>query len=307
MTDHDKYAALSLAKCTMLPASYNKRFARALREIAESDEPRLTPRQRANLWRLVYRYRRQIPDPSLISEAQIIMSNPVDTEENVKERPISFTAPMILALLNTQPNVWPAEPIDPSRPFKWQTRRVIKPQPTSFDPELAPPGLFQDDRGNRPNLWRLNGKWQPCPYGIPGDLLWVQEAYQITAPGECDGEVAGFYLANGMPFEVALTEDEWAKWTARKYPYRATPGRFMYRSLSRLLLENKRVRATQLHAISRSDACAEGIGFPLYSQFELGSHCVGAFKDLWNSINADRGYPWENNSWVWTVDLMRVR
>jgi hypothetical protein len=47
----------------------------------------------------------------------------------MKEHPILFSAPMVQVLLNTKPNTWPAEPIDPSKPFKWMTRRMMKPQP----------------------------------------------------------------------------------------------------------------------------------------------------------------------------------
>lgn len=69
MTDRERYAARCLARCTFRIASYNKRFARAMGAIANEDDGALTQNQRNNLWRLVYRYRRQIPDDELIAEA----------------------------------------------------------------------------------------------------------------------------------------------------------------------------------------------------------------------------------------------
>ena len=47
----------------------------------------------------------------------------------MRELPILFSGPMVTALLYTKPNVWPAEPIDESKPCKTQTRRIIKSQP----------------------------------------------------------------------------------------------------------------------------------------------------------------------------------
>jgi hypothetical protein len=47
----------------------------------------------------------------------------------MKEKPILFSTPMVKVLLNTKPNTWPPEPIDPSKPYKWMTQRVLKPQP----------------------------------------------------------------------------------------------------------------------------------------------------------------------------------
>lgn len=35
-------------------------------------------------------------------------------------KPILFSTPLVKALLNTKPDVWPAEPIDDSKPFKWE-------------------------------------------------------------------------------------------------------------------------------------------------------------------------------------------
>jgi len=30
------------------------------------------------------------------------------------------------------------------------------------------------------------------------------------------------------------------------------------------------------------------------------------FRDLWNSINAKRGYGWDKNPWVWVIEFKRV-
>lgn len=70
MGEDDILAARLLNSCTFLPGSWNKRFARALHNIANSDKPHLTSRQFMNLWRLVWRYRRQIDIEQIVEKAR---------------------------------------------------------------------------------------------------------------------------------------------------------------------------------------------------------------------------------------------
>lgn len=69
MADREIAAAKALSKCSFLPATFAKRFARSLGEIAQSETPVISENQALNLWRLVWKYRRQIPD-HLVSLAQ---------------------------------------------------------------------------------------------------------------------------------------------------------------------------------------------------------------------------------------------
>jgi hypothetical protein len=92
----------------------------------------------------------------------------------VKSRPIIFSGPMVLALLAGT---------------KTQTRRAVKVQPDSADGILADYAL--DGAGKRAGfaLWylsadeRVAADWhvrndpQLCPYGMPGDQLWVRESF----------------------------------------------------------------------------------------------------------------------------------
>jgi Spy/CpxP family protein refolding chaperone len=59
MTPRQYMLAAALARCTFVPGTAQKRFARDIGNLPESHV--LTPRQIAQLLRLVYRYRRQIP------------------------------------------------------------------------------------------------------------------------------------------------------------------------------------------------------------------------------------------------------
>ena len=61
--------ALSPDRVRYLPASFNKRFGRDMAALAEKEEYSLTDRQRWLIWRMVYRYRKQIASVTLLAEA----------------------------------------------------------------------------------------------------------------------------------------------------------------------------------------------------------------------------------------------
>ncbi len=65
ISERERYAAYRLSECTFLPASWDKRFAGSMAHIQL-----VTERQTHNLWRSVYRYRRQIGDKDLVAEAK---------------------------------------------------------------------------------------------------------------------------------------------------------------------------------------------------------------------------------------------
>jgi hypothetical protein len=58
MTAEQRHTLRQLARCTMLPGSWDKRFVRDL--IGYSDDQVLSPRQAAMVEKLSHRYRRQI-------------------------------------------------------------------------------------------------------------------------------------------------------------------------------------------------------------------------------------------------------
>ena len=151
-----------------------------------------------------------------------------------------------------------------------------------------------------------------CPYGEPGDTLHVIEGYQIA--NGCRHNVRGRYLVDGVEFDKSLDRDEWLKWASRKYPYRATPARFMYNSLCRTTLVNREVRVERLQDITKADAIAEGITWgPAFPEGYVAPGCPRGFgaaelaiKWLWDSINTRRGRTWVDNPWVWRVRFERV-
>lgn len=177
----------------------------------------------------------------------------------MRERPIPFIAPMVRAILDGT---------------KTQTRRVAKPK-RSIEP-------MTDE----------------CPYGLPGDRLWVKEALRCFEWMD-GGETSVEYVAS-----PGVMHDD-AEWVWKRD---TLPGMFMPRRLSRLTLEITDVRVERLQDISADDCRAEGhpVDFARSSDAEVHDDAARDwYRDLWDSMNGDRA-PWHSNPWVWVVSFRRV-
>ena len=132
---------------------------------------------------------------------------------------------------------------------------------------------------------------RPCPYGVPGDRLWVRETFYSN--GMCKNTMSCHYRAtyNGL-------------FTPDTVPWKWTPSIFMPRWASRITLEITGVRVERVQDISEEDARAEGIP----DEYRAGHRIYyrPRFKTLWDSINAKRGFGWDSNPWVWVVEFKRV-
>lgn len=124
-----------------------------------------------------------------------------------------------------------------------------------------------------------------CPYGVPGERLWVRETFWARK-GIFPNAVPGyhdlvFYRADPDP---APNLDRPLTWK---------PSIFMPRWASRLTLEITEVRLERLMSITHADAIAEGI---------TGEQSPRAgYAALWDTINAKRGFDWASNPWVWAL------
>lgn len=207
----------------------------------------------------------------------------------MKERPILFSGPMVREILEGR---------------KTQTRRVIRNVP------------YGDHFGKPLIDWPLSGIYEEvgkfwletqtdvddssrteikCPYGQPGDRLWVRETWRQgessfgKIPANC------YYRAD----EYAQDGEGWR------------PSIFMPRWASRIALEITKVRVERVQDIQRTDAIAEGIDpWPEMKNDGDGqpvqTDSVKEFRRLWDSINAKRGFGWDKNPWVWVVEFKRV-
>lgn len=198
----------------------------------------------------------------------------------MKERPILFSAPMVRAILEGK---------------KTQTRRrVVGQRDMEFDP--ADPHFGPYWLSYAAEAEGEDAKVR-CPYGKPGDRLWVREAwavqheYDAFAPSEIGASARWHYAA---------TEDLGG--------LRRRPSIFLPRRGSRITLEITDVRVERLQQISEDDAIAEGVTptMPIYGDCGGFEHQGGrdAFWRLWESIHGPDS--WNANPWVWVMEFRRV-
>jgi hypothetical protein len=148
-----------------------------------------------------------------------------------------------------------------------------------------------------------------CPYGQVGDTLWVRETFsmfwgQWTEYGwEYDSD-DGRRLGKEMP-DAKFQLVHKASWDGDiEYEY-WRPSIFMPKWASRITLKITDVRVERLKDIRPRDAASEGVSaeYPDGGEAPKSFNYVEAFRGLWDSINAKRGYSWESNPYVWVVEF----
>ena len=148
-----------------------------------------------------------------------------------------------------------------------------------------------------------------CPYGAPGDALWVRETW---APlGDILTEVIGRPRVFRADADLVRDDsgDRVGWWLGETFlegserPFRWRPSLHMPRWASRITLDVVSVRVERLQAISEADAEAEGVSADLESR----TLARDAFRELWDSINGKRpGCSWDDDPWVWVVEFRRI-
>lgn len=203
----------------------------------------------------------------------------------MKERPILFSAPMIRAILNGT---------------KTQTRRVAK---------RTAAGHVKETGGHR--RWHIADfdAYLACPYGQPGDRLWVRETW--AAPHSEDGRPPRAIQCDQMRIHYLASESRGGLvWR---------PSIHMPLWASRITLEITSVRVERLWEVSEADAVSEGVGsitvsdggesrWVNYNQPESKGCSFGdarsSYRSLWEEINGQGS--WDLNPWVWVVEFKRL-
>lgn len=217
------------------------------------------------------------------------------------ERPMLFNAESVGAILSDQ---------------KSQTRRVVKPQPILGKPWKH--GWIVD-----PN--EINLPIAFCPYGIVGDHLWVRETWRqgggggnlngsdeyalvqyrasATTRWERDETITEYVSKKMCPPDGVNHSKSGPKWR---------PSIFMPRWASRIDLQIVSVKGEWIQDIScggylyRSDVQKEGCPF-VNKPDQMGLDEIGWFREVWDKINAKRGFGWDANPYVWAIEFVRLR
>lgn len=211
-----------------------------------------------------------------------------------KEIPILFSTAMVQAILEGR---------------KTETRREVKPQPQPIATEVVASdqwkgkdfvARFPYDR--EPVVYEVTNLYK-CPYGQPGDVLWVRESF--TTPFLYDGAEQDFYYRadfdTSTPHVRHITGCKWS------------PSIHMPKAAARIWLEVTEVKVERLQDITEDSAKAEGVfeyedeTFKNYFKkkglrAQDGVECLlakGSFQSLWCSINGIES--WTANPWVWVI------
>lgn len=240
----------------------------------------------------------------------------------MRERQIHFSDPMVRAILDGR---------------KTQTRRPIQGHHVVEEgPQTA--GLWRIPWPSHPRLVAV------CPFGAPGDRLWVRETFKDWALSGAGEPWRIQYRADGGHVDLpSCPDDEWLS-----CPNQWRPSVHMPRWASRLTLQVISVRVERLRDITEEDARAEGLPpnwtGPLDQgrggRDEHGNPIIGWRPDLhgflgpnaerfedsyedeneawstnarrvfgwwWDSIYGGKpSLSWEAGPWVWVVDFERV-
>ncbi|EQM83995.1 hypothetical protein AAA501_31705 [Pseudomonas aeruginosa] len=234
--------------------------------------------------------------------------------ETPRERPILFNDQMVRAILDGRKTV---------------TRRIVKPQPSLPTTHWWPsngrgPQWMADGPSEATGGTRQTWGWKECPFGQPGDRLWVREAWGVISNtwDESGNMVdwtpdrpatpirdlpfgSGYY--SGHAIYAADGPMEWAGDDDGGGESRSAwkPSIHMPRAISRILLEITAVRVERLQDISEEQARAEG--YPAERECETGGSGLDAwlwFRSLWGEINGPEAFA--ANPWVWVVEFKRV-
>lgn len=201
----------------------------------------------------------------------------------MRERPIIFNTRDVLAILDGR---------------KKQVRRVL---PKVYVQRLDPPRGDVDIEAGYPFVCGLDGNDECisavhlCPFGQPGDRLWVRETWAHWQKSMCF-PLNGFRQDPEISYRATDHEPDIDVELVEKFRWRSPVS--MPRWASRILLEITEVRVQPLRDMGKDDAIAEGWPIDVWGD--------KWFASIWNST-AKPGTRWEDNPWVWAVSFKRVQ
>lgn len=223
----------------------------------------------------------------------------------VKERPMLYSTDMVVSILEDR---------------KKKTRRMtglemVNEFPDLFDlvqvhyrfGEENPEALyatFSSDRVPDDKFDFLLAKYnyaQPtikCPYGKPGDLLWVRETWAMETA----------YQGHAYWYLYKTAYDSPVAWNWK-------PSIHMPKDAARIWLQITDIRVERVQTISTSDAISEGIKSK--TEQKKSGPCTfykdycnrndwywsakASFMSLWQKINGRES--WRANPWVWVISF----
>lgn len=195
---------------------------------------------------------------------------------------------------------------------KTQTRRPVNPQPI---------------RSQGANGWTWKGMCfgrhegdmreamrERCPFGVPGDLLYVRECWTPR-----DGTSIYHRAKKSLWFVRVADQDECHRWWMKMQPPashgRWVPNIHMPRWAARTWLRITNVRVERLCQITEAALVTEGVPDTrnafvpdlesTYFTAGIGRELRGrrgTFAETWDRIYHRKGLGWDANPWVWVLE-----
>lgn len=224
----------------------------------------------------------------------------MNNNTQIKERPILFSTPMVRAILDGR---------------KTMTRRVVKTDAKriQWNPIIVDGHAgYCDEHGNH----------YKCPYGAPGDRLYVKETFfaygrWIKEYNTIENRDKWFFQdmvhLEGKMYQYADSPPKKVeqKRVENVVGWYKRPSLFMPYYASRILLEITDARVERLQEISEEDAISEGVqkAFgPNWVNYTDENYTCGkasvSFLSLWEKINGQKSL--SENTFVWVITFKKI-
>jgi len=218
-----------------------------------------------------------------------------------KEHSLIFSGPMVNAILDGR---------------KTQTRRIVTHiasigRITEFGRSTTKgyDGTFRDSKLRWHDLDH-DELLVRCPYGNIGSNIWVRETWRLL---DCNNQGCCIeYNTIAESEKDIVFSNEKSRKQAWHYINKngwISPI-YMPRWASRIDLRITDISVERVQDITEEDVEAEGCllaeGYEELVRTFYQYPYREVFQDLWNFLNAKRGFPWESNPWVWKIEFERV-
>lgn len=223
----------------------------------------------------------------------------------MSDKPILFNTEMVRALLDGR---------------KVQTRRIVKCRNGEQPTELGLTYIGENLWVSPVNFDGLVDRNAFCPYGQPGDLLYVKEVCWMWGRWVKNGKTktglqAWKFKADEHDPRIRFDKPDWTVKRNGDVGWVYRHARFMPRRASRLILRITNIRVERVQDIAWQDAVREGIDCPWGNDKKTPDEwkpypgkkpeALRYFKKLWNTVNGPDA--WDRNDWVWVIEFEVIK
>jgi len=195
-------------------------------------------------------------------------------------------------------------------PDKWQiiladdTKYLYKLQPngrliefTGSNDDYIPPqkGTYIAVCSTNDNDGNTVYKYIKCPWGKPGDEIWVKETFHACKPSGQFPELTKVWYNYKAEHQDRIPGPMWPPFDKWKSPV------FMPKEASRILLEITGITIERLQGITEEGAIIEGVSLDGITASNGLVNYKMAYSILWVEMHGQES--WDLNPWVWVIQF----